>query len=193
MAGKRILQKEQTRARIISAAKKVYSEQGFSATTTAIANEAGVSHGSVFVHFPNVESLMLCLLDSFSQEIGTELHSLSESGGDIRKLLDMHISILIRHEDFYKRLLTEAVYLPEEATNTFIAIQSTVAIHFSRALEPEIKAGEIKNIPFHMIFNTWLGLVHYYLLNGELFAPHDSVLKRYKSTLVDCFTALIAK
>jgi len=191
MAGQRQMQKERTREKIIAAATKVYSEQGFSAPTTAIASEAQVSHGSIFVHFPTVESLLLCLLDSFSQDLTLELHALSESGGDIEKLLAMHIDVLIKHEGFYKRLTKEAVYLPEEAKNTLIAIQSTVSIHFLQALEREIDAGKIKSIPFHMLFNTWLGLIHYYLLNGELFAPRESVLLRYKDTLIKCFIALI--
>ena len=191
MTNTRNLQKEQTREKIIAAAHKVYAEQGFSAPTAAIAREAQVSHGSIFVHFPTVESLLMCLLNSFSQDINIELHSLCESGGNIEKLLAMHIDILIKHEGFYKRLTKEAVYLPEEAKNTFIAIQSTVSIHFIQALEREINAGKIKPIPFHMLFNTWLGLIHYYLLNGELFAPRESVLLRYKSDLIKCFIALI--
>lgn len=191
MSGKRQIQKEQTREKIIAAAIKIYAEQGFSAPTTAIASQAQISHGSIFVHFPTVESLLVCLLDSFSQDINIELHSLAESGGNIEKLLAMHIDVLIKHEGFYKRLIKETVYLPEEAKNTFIAIQSTVSIHFLQALEQEISAGKIKMISFHMLFNTWLGLVHYYLLNGDLFAPRESVLTRYKDTLVECFMALI--
>jgi len=191
MAEKRKQQKAQTRERIIAAALKVYSEHGFSSPTTAIADEAQVSHGSIFVHFPTVESLFLCLLNDFSQDINRELHSLSEYDNDITKLLEKHIEILIKHENFYKRLTKEAVYLPEEAKNTFINIQSTVSIHFLQAMEQEINTGKIKPIPFHMIFNTWLGLIHYYLLNGDLFAPKGSVLMRYKSTLIECFMTLI--
>jgi AcrR family transcriptional regulator len=191
MAEKRKLQKAQTRERIIAAAAKVYSEQGFSAPTTAIAHEANVSHGLIFVHFPTVESLLLSLLDDFSDDINGELHSLADYGGDIARLLGMHIDVLIRHEDFYNRLVAEAVYLPEEARNTFIAIQSTLSIHFLEALEAEICRGGIKDIPFHMLFNTWLGLVHYYLLNGNLFAPRESVLTRYKEALIGCFVSLI--
>ena len=193
MTGKRFLQKEQTRKKIIAAAAKVYSEHGFSAPTALIANKAQVSHGSIFVHFPTVEDLLLCLLERFSHEMIRELHSLSQSGRKITKLLDMHINALIKHEDFYKRLVKEAVYLPKEARNTFIAIQSTVSIHFLFVLENEINAGKIKELPFHMLFNTWLGLVHYYLLNGDLFAPGESVLARYKNTLIKCFLSLIKK
>jgi AcrR family transcriptional regulator len=191
MKGKRQLQKEQTREKIIDAAIKVYSEQGFTAPTTVIAKAAQVSHGSIFVHFPTVESLMVCLLDIFSQDITTELHMMSDSHDDIEKLLATHIDVLIKYESFYKRLTKEAVYLPEEAKNTFVAIQSAVSFHFRQALENKISAGKIKSIPFHMLFNTWLGLVHYYLLNGELFAPCESVLVRYKDTLIECFMALI--
>ena len=191
MSNKRQLQKEQTREKIIAAAIKVYSEHGFSAPTSAIAEESQVSHGSIFVHFPTVENLLICLLDSFSQDINNELHTLSKSTGNIKKLLIIHINVLIRHEHFYKRLITEAVYLPEEAKNTFIAIQSTVSIHFMQALEHEMSSGKIKAVPFYMLFNTWLGLIHHYLLNGELFAPRESVLKRHKNTLINCFMALI--
>ena len=190
--GKRQIQKVQTREKIITTAMKVYSEQGFSAPTNVIAHEAGLSHGSIFVHFPSVENLLVCLLEVFANEIKAELNFLSESD-DITKLLNMHINILIRYENFYKRLTTEAVYLPEEAKNTFIAIQSTVSIHFMQILEQDKNAGRIKNVPFHMLFNTWLGLVHYYLLNGDLFAPKESVLKRHKNTMIKCFTALIKK
>jgi len=193
MAGKRRLQKQQTREKIIAAAIKVYSEHGFSAPTTAIAKAAQVSHGSIFVHFPTVESLLVCLLERFSQDIGNELHLLSGFDRDIAKLLEKHIDVLIKHEAFYKRLIKEAVYLPEEVKNTFVAIQSTVSIHFLQALEREINQGKIKAVPFYMLFNTWLGLVHYYLHNGDLFAPRDSVLKRYKSVLIECFLSLIKK
>ena len=191
MVGKRQQQKEHTRERIIAAAVKVYTEQGFSVPTVAIAREAHISHGAIFVHFPTVESLLLCLLDNFSNDINAELHTLSEYDNDIEKLLDMHINVLIKHEEFYKRLIKEAVYLPEEAKNTFIAIQSTLSIHFLQALEQEMAKGNIKDVPFHMLFNTWLGLVHYYLLNGDLFAPSGSVLTRYKNTLTECFLSLI--
>ena len=193
MVKKRQLQKAETKKRIIAAAIKVYSEQGFSAPTTAIAMEAGVSHGLIFVHFPTVEDLLICLLELFSKDMNAELHSLSDSVNNIAKLLDMHIKALVKHESFYKRLVKETARLPENAKNTFIAIQSTVSIHFLQALKHEMDAGKIKNVPFHMLFNTWLGLVHYYLLNSDLFAPRKSVLKRYKKALIDCFLSLIKK
>ena len=192
MVGTRQLQKEKTRTAIIAAAFGVYSRQGFSAPTSAIARAARVSHGTIFVHFPTVESLLVCLLDVFARDITAELHCLSGSGG-LARLLDMHISVLVKYEAFYRRLLTETAYLPEEVRNTFIVIQSAVSVHFLQALKNTANAGKIKKVPFPMLFNTWLGLVHYYLVNGELFAPGKSVLRCHKNALVECFMALIKK
>jgi AcrR family transcriptional regulator len=193
MSEKRQLQKAQTRERIVTAAMKVYSKDGFSAPTAVIAEEAQVSHGSVFVHFPSVEDLLTTSLENFSNEIKNELDFLSNYRNDIVKLLEMHTDVLIRHEEFYKRLIKETVYLPEEAKNTFIAIQSMVSIHFLQALEKEMSEGKIKDLPFHMIFNTWLGLIHYYLMNSDLFAPQGSVLELYKESLIGSFLTLIRK
>jgi hypothetical protein len=125
--------------------------------------------------------------------IRSELHGLAASGDDLEGMLSIHIDVLIRHEGFYRRLVTEAAMLPAETRNTYIAIQSTVSIHFSRTLERGIGEGRFKDIPLHMMFNAWLGLVHYYLQNGELFAPGESVLTCRKDELVGSFMSLISK
>jgi len=63
MANKCQLQKRQTREKIMAAAIKIYSEQRFPVPATAIADKAPVSRGSIFVHLPAVESLLMRLLD----------------------------------------------------------------------------------------------------------------------------------
>ena len=50
----------------------------------------------------------------------------------------------------------------------------------------------MRKLPIHLLFNTWLGLVHYYLMNADLFAPGESVLSRYQDELVSHFLALIS-
>lgn len=193
MKNKRQLQKEATKKQIITTAIKVYAENGFTTPTSTIAREAGVSHGVIFAHFPTLNDLLTCILQSFSDEIGAKLHGLSESGGSITELLTAHLCILEEYECFYRRLISETPLLPDGVKNMMIAIQSTASLHFSKALEQGIKRGSIKNIPIHMLFNTWLGLVHYYLQNSDLFAPNASVLRRYKNELVNGFSALISE
>lgn len=189
---KRQMQKENTRRRIIETAYRVFSEKGFGATTSDIAKEAGVSHGCVFAHFPTLNDLLICLLSEFGKSIGLKLHGLAENKHSIEELLNVHIEVLEEYEDFYTRFISEMNMLPDEAKDTFVMIQSSVAFHFQKVTEYDISTGKIKNIEPHMLFNTWIAIVHYYLQNKGFFAPEGRVLKRYKSELIKNYLKLIS-
>jgi AcrR family transcriptional regulator len=191
LKSKRQLQKENTRKKIIETAYQVYSEQGFSATTAVIAKEAGVSHGTIFVHFSSLDELLCCLIQDFGDALGSEIHRLAETKDNIEELLKAHLDVLARHEKFYIRLIAERSLLPEDARLTFSNIQSIVAYHFNKVFERENNT--IKNLPVHLLFNTWMGLVHYYLLNKDLFSPESPVLERYGPELTETFLELIKK
>ncbi len=189
---KRQVQKANTRKKIIETAYRIFSEKGFSVATSVIAKEAGVSHGSIFVHFPTLNDLLVCLLSDFGDKIGGSLHILTKRYDSIESLLEEHLNVLEEYEAFYTRLISEMNLLPDEAKSTFVMIQSTVAFHFSSRIEREIETGAVKKLPTHMLFNTWLGLVHYYLLNREFFSgPNESVLRRYKPVLISTYINLI--
>jgi len=188
----RQIQKTNTRKKIIETAYRVFSEKGFSVSTSVIAKEAGVSHGSIFVHFPTLNDLLGCLLSDFGDKIGASLHSLTKKYDSIESLLGEHLNVLEEYEKFYSRLISEINLLPDEAKSTFVIIQSIVAFHFSSIIEREIEKGTVKKLPTHMLFNTWLGLIHYYLLNREFFSePNESVLRRHKTVLLSTYLNLI--
>lgn len=190
---KRQEQKEITRQRIIDTAFRVYAVKGFSTTTNIIAQEAGISHGTIFVHFPTKEILQHYVLEQFASEVGNELHNLSTTSEDISELLYAHIGILQKYEAFYKKLILEIAILPSETKEILVSLQSTMSWHFSLVVERLQKFRLIKDIPLHMLFNTWIALVHYYLQNSDLFAPDTSVLERYSNELVSTFVTLISK
>jgi hypothetical protein len=87
----------------------------------------------------------------------------------------------------------EAPLLPAEARLCLVAIQSAISHHLSPAVEAETKNGSIKPMPLALLFNGWLGLVHYYLSNSELFAPGDSVIERRGRELLEHFMSLISR
>lgn len=191
MKSKRQLQKENTRKKILETAYQIYSEQGFSATTAVIAKEAGVSHGTIFVHFSSLDELLCCLIQDFGDALGSEIHRLAETKDNIEELLKAHLDVLARHEKFYIRLIAERSLLPEDARLTFSNIQSIVAYHFNKVFERENNT--CKDIPVHLLFNTWMGLIHYYLLNKDLFSPDTPIVERYGSELTETFLKLIKK
>ncbi len=189
--GKRQIQKEMTRENIIQTAMKLYLENGITTSTDTIAREAGVSHGALFVHFPTRDDLQQHVLERLTQKIGDRLHALSMEG-NLRALLLAHLQILEEYENFYTELISKSSTMPESTANLVISMQSVVSHHFSKVMEDEQRTCNFKQIPLHMMLNTWLGLVHYYLLNAAVFAPGESVLKRYKEELADTFMKLIS-
>lgn len=193
MINQRQLQKEQTHLHLIETAIGLFAERGFAATTTAdIAKAAGVAHGTVFLHFPNQETLLIEVIEVFGSRITQRLHELAAGGNSLKDVLAAHLDGLKEYESFYTRLVIEGRLLPKSARYVFISIQSAISLHIGQAADKEIAAGRLEPFPIHLLFNTWMGLVHYYLLNSDLFAPGQSVLKKNGPEILTHFLALVA-
>jgi len=187
-------QKRETRRRILDAAVRVFARDGILASTTAaVAVEAGVAHGSVFVHFRSQEGLIVAAIQEFGKDVSLRLHELVQRGAGTREVLEAHMKGIREREDFYARLVVEAPLLPDEAKTSLVLIQSAISFHLSPAIEADRAAGKIKAMPLPLLFNTWVGLVHYYLANRELFAPGASVVAERGPELLDHFMSLISK
>ena len=173
-------------------ALRLFGTQGILATTTAdVAEAAGVSHGTVFLHFPTREALITSVIQTFGEAVTVRMHQLSRAGAGLRETLRSHLARLREHEAFYTRLVMEGAVLPQEARTTQVVIQSALALHLSEAADGE--GSRIRKIPMHMLFNTWVSLVHYYLANADLFAPGGSVLERRGDELVDTMMGLLRR
>jgi AcrR family transcriptional regulator len=189
---KRQAQKDQTQKQLIAVAFDEFSREGFMVTRTSdIAKAAGVSHGTIFVHFATREDLLIAVIEEFGHRVAGRMHELANQGGSVREVLEAHLQGLTEVEAFYRRLVSESSLLPSGAQSALVAIQSAISIHLSQAAEQEMAAGKIRKIPLHLLFNTWIGLIHYYLSNAPLFAPGESVLKRYGPELLEYFISLI--
>lgn len=188
----RQLQKEMTRQHITEIALKQFAKTGLTTTKTSdIAKAANVSHGTIFSHFKTQEGLLNAVIEAAGTKINKRLHQLVSGKGSVYEVLEAHIAGLMEFEDFYTRLVIEGRFIPTEARNTLIMIQSTVSFHLNQAVDNEVELGKLAAMPNHMIFNGWIGLIHYYLSNNDLFAPGQSVLKRYGNELIIYYTNLL--
>jgi AcrR family transcriptional regulator len=177
----------------MKAAMEQFSRTGFGATRTLdIARRAGVSHGTVFVHFATREALLAAVIDEFGKRVAARMHELASEGRRVKEVLKAYLRGLSEFEPFYARLVTEGPLLPKEAGIALTAIQSAISFHLNQAAEREMDAGTVRRMPAHLLFNTWVGLVHYYIANREAFAPRGSVLEQYGSELLNHFTNLIS-
>lgn len=186
----RQLKKEQTKAALIKTAYDIFSAKGIQGTRMSdIAAAADVSHGTVFLHFSTQEAFIAEVVQYYCSQIALGTHERSDSCHSFKELLSAHLDGIIEYEPFYTRLVIECRMLPAEARDAFVSVQSAISFHFSKALERE----GLTSIPAGSLFNMWMGLVHYYLANGDLFAPEGNVIRRYKTTLVDTFLSLVEK
>jgi AcrR family transcriptional regulator len=190
----RQMRKDQTRKHLIETAFELFARQGLTTTRTSdIAKAAKVSHGTVFAHFSTQEALLNAVIEDFGIRISQRLHKLAACNNSLRDVLAAHLRGLTEFEAFYTKLVIEGRLLPESARNAFIIIQSTISFHLSQAAEREMREGTIESCPIHLLFNTWVGLIHYYLANNDLFAPEESVLVRYGQELLEFYMGIVSK
>lgn len=187
----RQLQKEQTKQILLQTAYTLFSTQGILNTRMAdIAQAAGVSHGTVFLHFDTQEALITEVVETYCGKIAARTHELADSCGSVKEILAAHLEGIMEFEPFYTRLVIENRLLPAGARYVWVNIQSAVSFHFSQAAARETAPGG-SGIPLDLLFNTWMGLVHYYLANGDLFAPEGSVIRRYGETLIENYCIML--
>jgi AcrR family transcriptional regulator len=188
----RVERKRQTRRRLLKAAARVFAGRGIvAARTVDVAEAAGVSHGTVFVHFPTRDELVSEVVAGCVGRAARRIHEASGDGLEVREVLEAHLAAIGEDEALYARLVMEAPLLPEGARHTLLGVQSAISHHLGKAVRREIDAGRLREVPLPFLFNTWLGLVNHYLANRDLFAPGGSVVERHGEWLVSHFLGLL--
>ena len=184
--------KQQTRMLLIETALDLMAVRGIAATRTIdVAERAGVAHGTVFAHFSTRDDLVDAVVGEHAEQIAGRLHELAGAEATVRDVLAAHLAGLAEHEAFHARLVMEGPLLPPYARATLLGIQSAISAHLAQAAGFEMATGAIKTMPVPLLFNTWLGLIHHYLTNRDLFAPGQSVVERWGPTLLDHYVGLL--
>ena len=187
----RARQKRQTRSRILTQATRLAMRRGVAAVRTAeVAKAAKVSHGAIFVHFPSRDDLINEVAFAWGRQVTDQLHAAWHEGADLATALTTHVDCIRDHEDLYRGFLEALPSLPADARASWLGIQSAVAEHLWAVAEREQTEGIMRPMARHLLFNTWVGLLHHYIQNRRLFAPKGSVLEAKGQELVDHFIQL---
>ncbi len=187
-------QKGRTRAAILRTARELFADRGVAATSTAaIAAKAGISHGAVFVHFKTRDDLLLAVIEELGAQLAAELSAGEGTPNTLRAVIDGHLRAIERREALYARLVAEAPVMPAAARAALAAIQNGVSWRMQAAAARERELGRLRTIPPHLLFNTWIALVHHYLVNRDLFAPGRSVVRAKGRELADHYVSLVTR
>lgn len=134
---------------------------------------------------------MNTVIEEFGMRLTERLHELVSDDCGMKEVLEAHLRGIGEYEKFYTRLVLEGPLLKVGTRNCLIMIQSAISFHIIQVAERAMKDHKIRCQPVDLLFNTWIGLIHHYLINGDLFAPGSSVLERYSNQLVEHYLNLI--
>lgn len=180
--------RERTSAAIVSAASRLFFEQGVAQTTTDdIAALAGVSVGSIYAHFGDKQTLFVTLCDRALALNERYIVNRTWSVSPVQRLLntgDAYLRFALEEtEAFY--LTTMRVREPSDSEAVH-ALEAQMAERIARIAQQigsdaaaAIEAGEIEPVPIPRLlmylWGSWAGVISLHLRVDEFKADDFSV------------------
>ncbi|MFN7953097.1 MAG: TetR/AcrR family transcriptional regulator [bacterium] len=177
-------QKAATRAALLAAARRCFERQGYAGTVVAdIAREAGVAHGTFYVHFASREAAADALLEGFNDTLSRELAPLLADvarplAGIVAEAARLFLGALDDDRAlvrFYAERATSG--LPAESLATGINPPALAAL--TSALVARAGADERRHVDLaaHGLLALWLRVgLRYVLVPGTRRAEAEAVL-----------------
>lgn len=176
-----------TRDRLLEAATKVFLQQGFTAASMdLVRQEAGVSNGSLYHHFPTkallAEVLYAHTLQDFHAALLQPIRGKATAQAGIKGLMRAYIQWVLQHPD-QARLLHTLRRGGDVAGGAEIDAANEHAYGTLKAwIEQRVEAGDMRAMPFHL----WMALVFspaMSLTQGWVSQPTPAVAPKVRAAL----------
>ena len=184
---------EETRGRILEAAVKKFAVAGYQAASVDdICNEAGVSKGAFYHHFPSKQSVFLSLMNGWLGmiDVGMEAVRKETVPDTLIQMTDMLPGVFAAAEDRLPMFLEFWLQASRDETiwKAIIAPYHHYQDHFAKLIEQGVKEGSLKSIDPQMAAQVILSLAVGLVLQGVL-DPHSAdwarVAKQSMQLLMD--------
>lgn len=187
-------QKRETRKKILSAAKTIFIEKGILNVATAqIAERAGVAHGTLFLHFPNKDLLLVEMLDLELSKFNNSINRIAADTHDLRSMLEQYLQLIIKEEDFFSSLARELPGYKPELKRKVLFRESILREHFYNELSKGMGAQKYSSADIPVILIFLFGTINYYLTYKMSFVSKGSVIEKFQDQIVDVFFKLLRK
>jgi AcrR family transcriptional regulator len=183
------------RDEIERAARKVFAEKGFAASTLEeIAEAAELAKGTIYLYFENKESLFFSLIEEALEGQARILHEVHEEFPSARERLTevirRYVSYLLERRDVFKILLGQSGGLTGSLRNGFrqkyFQAHSQNLAPLVQIIEEGIRAGELKPCSATAMAYAVVGLVH-----GAMFPLVVSQTEQDEREIVNAITAVL--
>jgi AcrR family transcriptional regulator len=189
---------EETRARILDAALRLFRERGFERTTMRdVAGEAEVATGAAYYYFRSKEELVMAFYLRTSEEARDDLAKALAASKSLQKrmraMIELKFAQFAEHRDLMRALLTVGVD-PRHPLSPFgeetKAVRDETIDWYARALEgSDIKVP--KDIAPHLPRLLWMyhmGLIYHWLIDES---PEQRRTKQLSDTSLDLVVQLL--
>jgi AcrR family transcriptional regulator len=159
----------ETRARILDAAARVFSAHGYSAgTTNRIADEAGLSVGSLYQYFPNKDAILVELVrrhvangvDAVRARLAEATDTRTDIGTRLGLVVDATIANHLGDPALHQVLFEEAPRPPELLAELHTLERSIIAtVEALLAADPGVRVAD-PHMAAHLVVTTVEAVVH---------------------------------
>ena len=177
---------DERREQLCQVAMRLFSEKGFSGTTTKeIANAAGVSEAMVFKHFSNKDELYAAILDHKACDHGfdnpfAEIADKIEQKDDFGVFYGMALNALDHHKqdsDFLRLMLHSALEGHKLAEVFFDGFITHVYEYLGSYIRQRQKDGAFREVEPRIVVRAFIGMFVHHSLNNILWDKEQKLLK----------------
>lgn len=182
---------ERTRARILEAAERLFSRDGFDATTVdEIARAAGVNKALIYYHFENKDDLLLRLFESIIEEV--EAHTGAMKGGSdpaaaLRRQIREEVEFLAARRPIVTLMLAEALRSNPREKFLFRCAELVMRPEHSGRRAAGRGRRTAQREQLHEFFTGFIPMVVFVALRDKWSAHFDADPDRLVDDFVDAF------
>src|SRR6201996_1562973 len=102
--------KPESLAKLKAAARKLFVERGYHATRPQdIAREAGLGHGTFYLHYPDKRACFLSFVEEARQELNEYLSNARKPDGTLEELISANLNAMYDYADSHPGVLRAAL------------------------------------------------------------------------------------
>jgi len=155
---------EDRRKEIAHAAADLIFDKGFTETSVSqIAKAAGMGKSSLYDYFPNKDEIILYLLDGPLTELNQRAEVIIGGAGNVverlRKVMKMHLDILLRNTAFILKVTLAAQRLNAESQQRYQIKRYAYQDRLQALIEEGIAQGSIRPINAAIAMKTLLAIM----------------------------------
>ncbi len=182
---------EETRLRILAAARELYAEKGTRGTTTReVADRAGVNEATLFRHFGTKGQLLGAMLEHFNpvaslQARFAEIRTEPTLEAQLRAIGAFAVESLRQREDLIKVTMAEELGNPEGVACAWrapVAVRATM----TEFMREKVAAGELSGDP-ELLARLFCSLFFAYVMARKMWSDAQLSTERAIETIVDLF------